>query len=342
MKYTKPYPKLYVILAISFSVFLFGIWGFYGFLFSLDKKMATRYELSSVASAVTSSFSRRDFTEAEKQYNILMSGLESIELNESEAQKLNDLQVAYGNLKNNPNNPALVEPAIPASGIFAAELRITANNGKQGNRNAHIAGDCAMMGIFVVIVAVILLIGRIVQKKDSENSILEHSAENAKRKTVEVAYKDILTDCGNRFALEKYISEQLNSKTAFCLAQLNIYDYSGLLSVTGYNKMDECMYKIAETIKQKFGDSGTLYTIKDDEFVFAFNNKIASAEASRTAENIRKAIREILITEIHIDVPVIGAVLNTQKYANSNSNTILTSLHSASVKSAVAAPLSVV
>ena len=106
--------------------------------------------------------------------------------------------------------------------------------------------------------------------------------------------------------------------------------------------MDECAYKIAEKIKHKFGDFGTLYTIKDDEFVFAFNDKIVSAEASITAENIRKVIHEILIAETHVDVPVIGAVLNTQKYANSNSNTILTSLHSASVQSAVAAPLSVI
>ena len=338
-KYAKPYPKSYIILAIAFSVFLFGIWGFYGFLFSLDKKTATRYELSSIASSVTSNISKRDMKEAKRQYEVLLNTVESVDLNEKETERLEILKIAFTNLKNNPDNEAFIASALPASGLFADELRTTANNDKQSNRNAHVAGDCAMMGIFIVVVVAILFIGRLVQKKDAKNSFLEHSAENAKRKTVEVAYKDILTDCGNRFALEKYVSEQLNAKTSFCLAQLNIYDYSNLLSIMGYDKMDECAYKIAEDIKHKFNDFGTLYTMKDDEFVFVFNNDVTSVEASRTAENIRRVIHKILLMEIHIDVPVIGAVLNTERYANSNSNAILTSLHSASAQSVAAAPL---
>ena len=340
-KYAKPYPKSYIILAVAFSIVLCGIWGFYGYLFGLDTKTTTRYELATTASAIASDIEKKDFDGANEKLKTITEGLKSLEVTSAEKSCLDELSNSIETIANDEDVQAMRSTAYSAI-YLSEELRLNADIAKKESRTAHITGDFIMMGIFLAVVITLLFIGRFVQKRESEKETLARANEKIKKKTVEVAYKNVLFDCGNRYALEEYISKQLVKQNTFCLTQLTLGDYSNLLSIMGFDKMDNCLSKIASKVKEKFEKFGTLFMIKDEDFVFVFNNEIPTTDASNIAESIRRTIYEIIFTEIHISVPIIGAVLNTKRYSNTSSDKILTSLHSASAQSVFTAPLPVV
>ncbi len=119
-------------------------------------------------------------------------------------------------------------------------------------------------------------------------------------------------------------------------------DYSNVLSTFGYSRMDDCLSRVAASIKRHYGDLGTLYIMDDESVAFVFSHKITSREASEKAEQIRRYINDKLGRELHVNVPITGAVLCTHHFKGKDSDEILTNLHSVSIQSIATAPLPVV
>ncbi len=156
-----------------------------------------------------------------------------------------------------------------------------------------------------------------------------------------ISYSNLLYDCGNRFALEEEVCEKAQKNESYCLARFNMCSFDNLLSMFGYDKVDECLSDIAKSINEKFGDSGTLYAINDESLVFKFDKNSTINEVTGKAENIRATISNTLSDRLHVAIPVNGAILCTNHFRGKSGNSILVALHNAAMQSNPSAPLCV-
>lgn len=338
----KPYPKAYIFTTLGFAALFLGIWLFYGMLYRKDMQVINHCKINVLANSISeytaSSDNIEEIRKAEAEINSIAN---DIELSTAESSSLKQLS---DNIKaQNYSDIEFSARKLAESSQDNAESVISTS------KQSHVMGDYIMMTIFILVTVSILANGQFARKKDQalavkeeENTQLESDVQNVRHKAYELAFKNLTTNCGNRYALIENISKAIDNGTSFCIAKFNMCDYSNVLSTFGYNRMDDCLSRVAASIKRHYGDLGTLYIMDDESVAFVFSHKITSHEASEKAEQIRRYINDKLGRELHVNVPITGAVLCTHHFKGKDSDEILTNLHSVSIQSIATAPLPVV
>lgn len=340
----KPYPKAYIFTTLGFAALFLGIWLFYGMLYRKDMQVINHCKINVLANSI-SEYAAAETTDnmekikkAENEINGIANDIELSTAESSSLKQLND------NIKaQNYSDIEFSARKLAESSQDNAESVISTS------KQSHVMGDYIMMTIFILVTVSILANGQFARKKDQalavkeeENTQLESDVQNVRHKAYELAFKNLTTNCGNRYALIENISKAIDNGTSFCIAKFNMCDYSNVLSTFGYNRMDDCLSRVAASIKRHYGDLGTLYIMDDESVAFVFSHKITSHEASEKAEQIRRYINDKLGRELHVNVPITGAVLCTHHFKGKDSDEILTNLHSVSIQSIATAPLPVV
>lgn len=352
-----PYPKSYIFAAIAFVVLFLSVWTFYGLLYLKDMKIVDHSKISILANSIAEYANTNtpdNIADIKKAEDNIKKLAEKVELDSSEINFLEVLSSDIDLLKERIGASEEIEDTIYANVVTSARNLAEASQSNAENviassRTSHIRADYIMMTVFILVLGAILFAGHLARKKDlalaikeEENAILDSTAKNAKSKAYEVAYKNLTMNCGNRYALAENVAEQINDGTSFCIAKFNLGEYNNTLSIIGYDRMDNCLSRISSSIKRHYGDIGTLFTVDDESIAFVFSNKVAAREAAEKAEHIRKYINEKFGSELHINIPITGAVLCTHHFRDKSSDEILTALHSVSMQSSVSNPLPVV
>ena len=340
----KPYPKAYIFTTLGFAALFLGIWLFYGMLYRKDMQVINHCKINVLANSISeyAAAETPDNMEKIKKAENEINGIANdIELSTAENSSLKQLS---DNIK--AQNYSDIEFSARK---LAESSQDNAENVISTSKQSHVMGDYIMMTIFILVTISILANGQFARKKDQalavkeeENNQLESDVQNVRHKAYELAFKNLTTNCGNRYALIENISKAIDNGTSFCIAKFNMCDYSNVLSTFGYNRMDDCLSRVAASIKRHYGDLGTLYIMDDESVAFVFSHKITSREASEKAEQIRRYINDKLGRELHVNVPITGAVLCTHHFKGKDSDEILTNLHSVSIQSIAIAPLPVV
>ena len=340
----KPYPKAYIFTTLGFAALFLGIWLFYGMLYRKDMQVINHCKINVLANSISEYAAAEtpdNMEKIKKAENEINSIANDIELSTAENSSLKQLS---DNIKaQNYSNIEFSARKLAESSQDNAESVISTS------KQSHVMGDYIMMTIFILVTVSILANGQFARKKDQalavkeeENTQLESDVQNVRHKAYELAFKNLTTNCGNRYALIENISKAIDNGTSFCIAKFNMCDYSNVLSTFGYSRMDDCLSRVAASIKRHYGDLGTLYVMDDESVAFVFSHKITSHEASEKAEQIRRYINDKLGRELHVNVPITGAVLCTHHFKGKDSDEILTNLHSVSIQSIATAPLPVV
>ena len=286
-KIRKPYPKSYVLAAVLFAALLCGIWTLYGVMYMKDSQISKHCKVGILANEIVSKADQNDFPSAVAKFEEINELTASLELNSTEAEGLKTLrsdmqpiqEYAEKNVRKDEVNLACVSNVENSARYFASACQENADEIMANSKQMHIAGDYAMMGIFLAVVVTILVVGQLVRKKEEriaateeEAAIMESKAETAKQKTIDIAYKNLTMDCGNRFALDKLLENHLVNDP-IVLIQYEVADFAAILSMIGYSRMDDFMSKTAESIKTRYSNYGELFTLDGREFVFAFYPK---------------------------------------------------------------------
>lgn len=365
-KYSKPYPKSYVIAAIVFAVLLCGVWGFYGMLYKKDMQVINHCKMSALANTVAKNTDENNYEPDEallavKEINTLAT---TFELNDVESQCLVKLNEKMKPLETAESKETVDSDALNEAELAAKRLSEAAQENAEivmaTSKKSHITGDYFMMTLFIVVLAAILVIGRFVQKnasaladKEQENRRLETNVANVKVKAYEAAYKNLLYDCGNRFALAENVDKQLKEGKQFCISQFSLLEYCNLISIFGYEQLDECLSGVAGEIMRLFSDSGELYSVGDNGFAFVFNERATLNEITNKSESIRQTINSIVTMQlqnisntsnmnIQVNAPVIGAIVCTNHWVGKSADSILKRLHAAVYKCDILSPLPVI
>ena len=209
------------------------------------------------------------------------------------------------------------------------------------SRKSHIISNYMMIAIMVLVSIAIIAVGFIIKRKETEvfqqrevAQYQESRAEKAKAKTTEIAYKNLIMDCGNRYSLTEQIDSMLRNERSFFVGRFDLVDFSGILSQVGYDRIDQFMTDSANTIKSVFNGTGTLFTTAGEDFIFVFDEGISDTEIQSKAEHIRKVIGDTLAATLNIESAVTASVIYSEKYKNRSADAMLTALRSAGIKSA--------
>ncbi len=141
-------------------------------------------------------------------------------------------------------------------------------------------------------------------------------AEKARQKVQDVAYTNILTGFGNRYALFEYLNE-IKAKD-FHMAMYRITNFTALNERYGRNLVDEYISAISEGLKSKFGDSGKIFCTESNEFCVVFNNEILKARTSIVAQSVLDyLLQPVSIGNNEISAVPVGCVYrNNKNYAS--------------------------
>ena len=118
-------------------------------------------------------------------------------------------------------------------------------------------------------------------------------------KLEDLSRTDILTGINNRYAMEKYLDELIDSR--FLPFGIVMMDLNGLKQINdenGHQKGDEYILRSVEAMKDVFGMSN-LYRIGGDEFVVILNN-VTKAEFDELVEKMKKREKEDEIVSIAV------------------------------------------
>ncbi len=210
-----------------------------------------------------------------------------------------------------------------------------ADDRAESSRRFHIISDCSFSIMFIVGVILLILIGFNVKRreerlaaKQQEAEYQQNRANKAAQKTVDIAYTNLIMDCGNRYALQEHLDELLKNEKNFCIAKFVLGDHDALLSMISYSVMDNYMSEMSKRIKETFGNYGTLYTVSGEDFTFLFNEKITLQQAEQYAEDIKCLIGNIgSVININVSSPVFSAVTGSQPFRGKTADSLLTKLH---------------
>ena len=209
------------------------------------------------------------------------------------------------------------------------------------SRRFHIISDFLMLFIYIVGMAAILIIGNVVRKKEEklamkeeEASYQQSKAESATQKTIDIAYKNLVMDCGNKYALLNYVDEVLSSEQEIFVSKLELGDYDAILSMVGLSEMDNYMSVMSNRIKAAYAECGTLFTLSGRDFVFAFNPTITAQQAMEFTEDMKRIIGNIpSALSVQVGSPILSSMAYTGNFKNKNSDSLLTNLHIACLNS---------
>lgn len=360
-KYMKPYPKTYIFIAVFFTAFFMGIWSFFGVLYQKDMNMLGHCNIGILASSLSEYAAAEDVAEYNNihlTYLKIADIAKDVEMSENEENYYTALTTKMTEFESKVKAVNESSDAVSLNSCFrdvhdlahnlSSASKVTAEHNMESSKKSHLVGDYSMFAIFCVTLFAIIFVGHLVRKKESalaveeeNNKRLKSNVESAKEKVYKAAYSNLLYDCGNRFALEEEVAEKAQKNESYCLARFNMCSFDNLLSMFGYDKVDECLSDIAKSINEKFGDSGTLYAINDESLVFKFDKNSTINEVTGKAENIRATISNTLSDRLHVAIPVNGAILCTNHFRGKSGNSILVALHNAAMQSNPSAPLCV-
>lgn len=350
----KPYPKMYAVAAVAFAVLFFSVWGFFGILYMNDMQVLNHCKMSILANNAAEFVSSETplYDDANKVFLEISNLSADMELNEAESKALQSLTDCMANLKTKMDagdaydGKAEDERAafLTAAKNLSAVSQDTAQEAVASSKKKHLRGDYSMTAIFVVVIASIVYIGFVVRKKEAvldaqeeANKSLKANVERTRSKVYEIAYKNFLLDCGNRYALKDALDKKAKEGKTYYLAQFTLSTYSSLISMFGYNSMDDCLPNVAKRIQDKY--AGSLFSLSDDTFVFMFDGNSAIT-AKNYAEQIRMIIRDTMTAHFRVEIPIQGAVLYANKRGE-DGDVILHRLYSSTIQSNCNAPISV-
>ena len=204
------------------------------------------------------------------------------------------------------------------------------------SRQFHIISDFLFLIMLLVGVALLILIGINVRRreerlaaKQEEAAFQQSRANKANQKTKDIAYTNLIMDCGNRYALQELMDTMLQNGQNFYLARFVLSDRDALLSMLSYANMDNYMGAMSRRIKEAFGDRGTVYTISGEDFAFLFNNNVTEQQASQYTEDIRRMVGNVgSVTNINVSSNVIGVFTSSVTFKEKGSDAMLSKLHS--------------
>lgn len=247
-------------------------------------------------------------------------------------------------LANEQNSTVMADAqktVIAALDKALAEWRSVAAVEIAQSRSSHIVSNVLMLAIMVVASIAIIAVGFSIKRKEDEvfqqrevAQYQESRAEKANAKTTEIAYKNLIMDCGNRYSLAEYVASKLKDGSAFHVARFDLLNYDTILSKVGYDRIDQFMEEAANSIKSIFQDSGTLFTTAGEDFIFVFNEGTGDEEVQRKAERMRKVVGDVLVSTLGIEGTVTGAVASSGRFKNRDADALMTALRSAGLQSA--------
>ena len=222
-----------------------------------------------------------------------------------------------------------------------ASCRVDTAADIEKSRKFHIVTNFMMMFIYIIGLPAILIVGNIVRKKEEtifikeeEASYQQSKAEQATKKTVDIAYTNLVMDCGNQYALMNYLDEVLKSNKNIYVGKLEIADFDSILSMVGYGQMDNYMSVMASRIRSAYDESGTLFTVSGKEFVFAFNPGVTEHQASTSLDDCKRIISNFTsVLNIQIGSPILSALAYTGNFKTKTGDAMLTALHTDCLKS---------
>lgn len=176
----------------------------------------------------------------------------------------------------------------------------------------------------------IIITAKISKKAKAEISEKQKQAESANQKfkrsqekIEDIVYKNILTGMKNRYALEKDIGERLQSEP-FNIALFDMDNFRSVNDTYGYDFGDEYLVKIADKLKNSFGEYAEIYNITGNEFFILFNDDIPKAKSINLSKNIFTAMGMAYnIGNIGIQLSVSGCAYNYLPGECSNLDSLL-------------------
>ncbi len=176
----------------------------------------------------------------------------------------------------------------------------------------------------------IIITAKISKKAKAEISEKQKQAEYANKKfkrsqekIEDIVYKNILTGMKNRYALEKDIGERLQSEP-FNIALFDMDNFRSVNDTYGYDFGDEYLVKIADKLKNSFGEYAEIYNITGNEFFILFNDDIPKAKSINLSKNIFTAMGMAYnIGNIGIQLSVSGCAYNYLPGECSNLDSLL-------------------
>lgn len=176
----------------------------------------------------------------------------------------------------------------------------------------------------------IIITAKISKKAKAEISEKQKQAESANKKfkrsqekIEDIVYKNILTGMKNRYALEKDIGERLQSEP-FNIALFDMDNFRSVNDTYGYDFGDEYLVKIAEKLKNSFGEYAEIYNITGNEFFILFNDDIPKAKSINLSKNIFTAMGMAYnVGNIGIQLSVSGCAYNYLPGECSNLDSLL-------------------
>lgn len=184
---------------------------------------------------------------------------------------------------------------VAATEMFSATIDIAEMDTKDEVANVRrsfwiaegVLGGIAIIGEIAIIIA-----ARITKRNREELARRQAEVEAAtqkfkhtKEKASEMAYRNILLDMKNRYALEEDIGGRLETDQ-FNIAVFDMDNFRSINDMYGYGFGDEYLATIAERLKSEFGSDAEIYNITGSEFCFVFNREISDIQAARISQQV--------------------------------------------------------
>lgn len=182
-------------------------------------------------------------------------------------------------------------------------------------RRGFMIAEIIIFGIMVLGEVAIFIVARIAKR--NREALARQAAEieaatakfrHTKEKASEMAYMNILTGMKNRYALDKDISERLETDQ-FNIAVFDIDNFRSINDMYGYDFGDEYLAAVAERLKAQYGTDAEIYNITGNEFCFVFNREVSDAQAMRISESVIQTLGEwYTIANLNVQLTASGAV----------------------------------
>ena len=181
-------------------------------------------------------------------------------------------------------------------------------------RRGFMIAEVIILGIMILGEIAIFLIARIAKR--NREALARQAAEieaatakfrHTKEKASEMAYMNILTGMKNRYALDKDLSERLETDQ-FNIAVFDMDNFRSINDMYGYDFGDEYLAAVGERLKAQYGSDAEIYNITGNEFCFVYNREVSDAQAMRISESVIQTLSEwYTIANLNVQLTASGA-----------------------------------
>lgn len=206
-----------------------------------------------------------------------------------------------------------------------------------GSARFHTISNIMLVIIMILGSTSIIMIGRSAKKREDQVSLAQKEAEyqaqkaqKSSQKTFEIAYKNLIMDCGNRFALQERINALAEDGYQYYLVRYVMVDFRDIITLVGYGNMDDYLSKVSELIQEKVGDKGEVFTTNGEDFAILFekDNIDPNALVPLCNEILAMISNMSAVSNINVRSNVIGILIDSYKLPNTNPDTALTIINS--------------